>query len=150
MPEESDVQPSASTSADDTQPIAVDRVEDKGEHTILEFGQPPAKQMGFSEARPSVPNVIVRAFPRNGSLLDPDDGGSEILASEASSHLDESYDAELLAQVRNALRGESSMNSLNEESRSDVNDGSLPPSARNLGLDPSNRSGMLAANVNND
>jgi Ring finger domain len=55
------------------------------------------------------------AFPRNGSLLDPDDPNSEFLNSEASSHFDEPMDL-VMQEVRRVLRGEVSQMSIDGDS----------------------------------
>jgi hypothetical protein len=55
------------------------------------------------------------AFPRNGSLLDPEDPNSEFLNSEASSHFDEPMDM-VMQEVRRVLRGELSQLSIDGDS----------------------------------
>jgi hypothetical protein len=65
-----------------------------------------------------IPVVVAPAsvsFPRNGSLLDPDDPNSEFLNSEASSHFDESMDV-VMQEVRRVLRGEISQLSIDGDS----------------------------------
>lgn len=73
--------------------------------------------------------TIGRAFPRNGSLLDPDDPTSGYLTSEASSHFDEPIEV-LLDHVRRVLRGEASIASFDGYSTDgDVPDPSSVPDA---------------------
>lgn len=142
------------TSTGDVLPISVERVEDRNDHSIVQFAQSPPNQTNSHDDRPRMSSVTMKpAFPRNGSLLDPDDAGSEVLASEASSHLDESTATELLVQVRKALRGEGSAISLNEDSRSEVNEDSIQSTEgrrSNLDLDLGKRPGILAADIRND
>lgn len=96
--------------------VVGERPADRSEETVIDVMEPRSKSMSYCGDRPRKSSgavVMQGAFPRNTSLHDLDDPGSEVFASEASSHLDEQTSAELLYQVRRALRGESSMISLN-------------------------------------
>lgn len=101
---------------EDVTPVVSERHTDRNEDTVVEMMEPRSKSMSFCGDRPTWSGgepSMQGAFPRNTSVLDPDDPGSEILASEASSHFDEASRTALLFQVRRALRGESSVISLN-------------------------------------
>lgn len=108
--------------------VVGERPANRSEDTVIDIMEPRSKSMSYCGDRPrsaSGAAVMQGALPRNTSLLDPDDPGSEVFASEVSSHLDEPTAAELLYQVRRALRGESSTISLNT-SVDDASDGFLP------------------------
>lgn len=109
---------------EDVTPVVSARPADRCDNTVIDMMEPRSKSMSFCGDRPrwsGAASSTQGAFPRNASLLDPDDPGSEMLASEASSHLDEVSRTALLCHVRRALRGESSLISLNT-SVDDVSD----------------------------
>lgn len=93
-----------------------DRPADRGEHTIIDVMEPRSKSMNVGVDRqrwPGGPPRMYESLPRNTSLVEPEDPTSEVIMSDASSHLDESSRTALMSQVRLALHGGSSLLSVN-------------------------------------
>lgn len=110
------VSDNAFLSAQDTIPATKDRPADRGADGVTNGMAPRSKSMTTGADRPRWPGSqsgMSESFPRNISLLDPEDPTSEIFASDASSHMDESARLALMSQVRLALQGGSSLISMN-------------------------------------
>lgn len=93
-----------------------DRPADRDEHTIIDVMEPRSKSMNLGVDRqrwPGGPPRICESLPRNASLVDPQDPTSEVIMSDASSHVDDSSRTALMSEVRLALHGGSSLLSVN-------------------------------------
>lgn len=136
-------------------PIVAERRADRDQDIIVEFREQRSKSMSCCDDRPRTAAVNLRPpLGRNASLLDPEEVGSGVLASEASSHVEEPSAAELLEQVRKALRGESSMISLaGDDVKSDMDEDSFRDAVRphpNVDLELGSKQSIVSVDTNHE